>query len=112
MIKLPTDAELEQINRDSDNRIRADLKAKGVDYDNLAPMSDDELNNAEVQETINAAIDSVVAEELGDKFDAELETMVNSEEYKKMMDYINDPNISLEESHKRLCEFYPDCATM
>ena len=112
MIKLPTDAEFEQINRESDNKVRAELAAKGIDYDSLPLMSDDELNSEDVQETIKEAIEKAVAEELGDKFDAGLEEMVNSEEYKKRMDYIFDPNISIEESHRRLCEFYPDCATM
>lgn len=67
MIKLPTDDEFKRIKQDSDNRVRADLRAKGVDYDNLPAMSDDELDSAEVQETIRAAIDEAVSEVLGAK---------------------------------------------
>lgn len=112
MIKLPTDDEFKQIKQKSDNRVRANLKAKGVDYDSLPAMSDDELDNAEVQETIKAAINEAVSEVLGAKFDADLEALMDSEEYKKMMAYIYEPGISVEESHKRLCEYYPDCATL
>ena len=45
-------------------------------------------------------------------FDKYLEQMKNSDEFKKEIAYIFDPNISLAESHRRLCEIYPDCAYM
>lgn len=112
MIKLPTQEEFEQIKRNSDDKVREELAAQGVDYDSLPPMSDDELNSAEVQEAISAAIEKVVTEETGADFDAAVEAYEQSEEYKNMMAYVHEPGISLEESHKRLCEFYPECATM
>lgn len=112
MIKLPTEEEFKQILRESDDRVRKQLAAKGVDYDSLPVMSEDELNSPEVQKTISEAIDKAVSEELGEEFDAAVEAFGESEEYKAMMEYIFEPGISLEESHKRLCEYYPDCATM
>lgn len=112
MIKLPSDEEFEQIRRETSEPLRAELARQGVDYDSVPELTDEEFNSPEVQQIIKQAMDETMAEEFGEDFDKYLEQMKNSDEFKKEIAYIFDPNISLAESHRRLCEIYPDCAYM